>query len=99
MTDNLQDKLCLLESKQTQGAKLRANIRWELELKCSKTFFKILERQNMQNETKSELYTDDNNSKYSCNPKDNILKSAKKINDRPYTRDEVSKAATTELLI
>ena len=32
----------------------------------------------MQNQTISQLYTDNNNSKYSCNPK-NILKSAKKI--------------------
>ena len=37
-----------------------------------------LERQNMKNETIFELYTDDNKSKYSSNPKD-ILQSAKKI--------------------
>ena len=38
--DNLQDELYLLNSKQTQGAKLLANIRWELEgEKRSKTFF------------------------------------------------------------
>ena len=36
--------------------------------KCSKTFYKILETQNMQNET---------NLKYSSNPKD-IFQSAKK---------------------
>ena len=46
--------------------------------KCFKTFFKVLERQNMQNQTISELYTDDNKSKYSRNPKD-ILKLAKKF--------------------
>ena len=46
--------------------------------KCAKTFFKVLERQNMKNQTISELYTDDNKSKYSSNPKD-ILKSAKKV--------------------
>ena len=38
--------------------------------KCSKTFFKVLERQNMQNQTILESYTDDNKSKYSSNPKD-----------------------------
>ena len=32
----------------------------------------------MESQTISELYTDDNKSKYSCNPKD-IVKSAKKI--------------------
>ena len=41
-------------------------------------FFKVLERQNMQNQTISELYADDNKSKYFSNPKD-ILKSEKKI--------------------
>ena len=46
--------------------------------KFPKTFFKVLERQNMKNQTIFELYTDDNKSKYSSNPM-NILKSAKKI--------------------
>ena len=43
-----------------------------------KAFFKVLERQNMKNQTIFELYTDANNSKYFGNPKD-ILKSAKKL--------------------
>ena len=43
-----------------------------------KLFFKVLERQNMQNQAIFELYTDDNKSEYSSNPKD-ILRSAKKI--------------------
>ena len=48
MIKNLQDELYLVENKQTKGAKLRANIRWELDdEKCSKTFFKVLERQNL----------------------------------------------------
>ena len=51
MIENLQDDLYLLENKQEKGAKLRANIRWELEgEKCSKTFFKVLERQNLQSQ-------------------------------------------------
>ena len=45
---------------------------------CPKTFFKALERQNMKNQTKFELHTDDNKLKYSSNPKD-ILKSTKTI--------------------
>ena len=45
--------------------------------KFPKTFFEVLERQNMKNQTIFELYTDDNKSKYSSNPM-NILKSAKK---------------------
>ena len=45
--------------------------------KFPKTFFEVLERQNMKNQTIFELYTDDNKSKYSSNPM-NILKSEKK---------------------
>ena len=58
-------------------------------------FFKVLERQNMQNQTIFELYTDDNKSKYSSNPM-NILKSAKKIM-KLYTK-WTSTAATTEFV-
>ena len=79
MTENLKDKLYQLENKQVKGAKDRANIRWELEgAKSAKTFFKVLERQKLQNQTISELYTDDNESKYSSNPKD-IFKSGTKF--------------------
>ena len=46
--------------------------------KCSKTFFKVLERSNMQNQTISESYADDNKSKHSSNPTE-IPKSAKKF--------------------
>ena len=77
MINNLQDELYVLETKQAKGAKIRANIRWDLEgEKCSKSFFYILERQNMQNQTIPELHTDDKKTKYSNNPQD-ILKSAK----------------------
>ena len=55
-----------LENKQVNGAKLHANIRWELDgKKCSKTFFNTFERQNMKNQTMSKLNTDENKSKYS----------------------------------
>ena len=68
-----------LEKKQAKGDKLRANIKQELEgQKSSKTFFKVLQIQNMETQTIFELYTDDNKSIYSSNPKD-ILKSAKKF--------------------
>ena len=63
--------------------------------KMPQNFFKVLERQNMQNQTIFELYTDDNKSKYSSNPKD-ILKSAKK-KKKLYTK-WISTAATTEFL-
>ena len=77
MIENLQDELYQLENKQAKGAKFRANIRWELEgQKCSKTFFKVLERQNRQNQTISELYANDNKSKHPSNPKD--IKSTKR---------------------
>ena len=67
---NLQDGLYRLGKRQTKGPKLRANIRWKLwGKKYPKNFFKVLERQNMQNQTIFELYTDDNKSKYLSNPK------------------------------
>ena len=51
MIENLKDETYQLENKQAKDAKLRANIRWELEdEKCSKNFFKVLERKNLQNQ-------------------------------------------------
>ena len=51
MIANLQDELYQSENKQVKGAKFLGNIRWELGIKkCSKTFFKLLERQNLQNQ-------------------------------------------------
>ena len=61
--------------------------------KCPKSSFKVLQRLNIKNQTIFELYTDDNKSKNSSNPKD-ILKSAKKIM-KLYTK-WTSTAATTE---
>ena len=58
----------------------------------SETFSKVLERQNLQNEAISELYTNDNKSKYSGNLMD-IFKFAKIC-----TQETTSKAATTEFL-
>ena len=75
MIENLQDKFYQLENKQAKVAKLSANIKQETEgEKCSKIFYKVLERQSMQNQTIFYLYTEDNKSKYSSNPKV-ILKS------------------------
>ena len=48
MIENLQDELCHLKNKQAKGAKLCTNTAWKLESKkCSKYFFKALERQNL----------------------------------------------------
>ena len=52
MIENLQDEPCQLKNKQAKDAKLYANIKLEVEVKkCFKTFFKVLEVQNMQNQT------------------------------------------------
>ena len=50
----------------------------------------------MQNQTIFKLYTDNNKSKYSSNPKD-ILKSAKKNYEKFYTKWTFT-AATTEFV-
>ena len=59
--------------------------------------FKVLERQNLQNQTKSELYVDDNKSKYSSNPKE-LLKYTKKNYKTLSTMETISEAATTKFL-
>ena len=51
----------------------------------------------MQNQTISDLYTDDNKSKNSCNPKD-IVKSEKKKNPEKHYIKQNSTAATTEFI-
>ena len=61
MTENLQNELYQLENRQAKDAEVCANIRLELDgEKCSKPFLKALERQNVQNQTICEIYTDDN---------------------------------------
>ena len=83
MIENIKDEIYELKNKQVKGTKLRANIRWQLDgKKWSKIFFKVLQRQIMQNQTVFELYTDNNKSKYSSNPKD-ILEFARKIMRNP----------------
>ena len=54
----------------------------------------LLQRQNLQNQATSELYTDDNKSKYSFNSED-IFKYSEKIYEKLYTKKTTSKAATT----
>ena len=50
MTENSQDEPYQLENKPAKGAKPCANISGELVLeKCSKTFSKVLDGQNLQN--------------------------------------------------
>ena len=49
----------------------------------------------MQNQTIFELYTDDNKSKYSSNPKDILKSEKKKIHEKLYTK-RTSTAATIE---
>ena len=51
----------------------------------------------MENQTISQLYTDDKKSKYSNNSK-NILKSAKNVYENLCIRENVSKSAINELL-
>ena len=70
---------------------------WRTKKECWKTFSKVLLRQNLEIQTKSELYTDDNKSKYSSNPKD-VFISATKFFETLYTKETTSKAATTKFL-
>ena len=87
MVEILQDELYQLEKKQAKDPKPCANTRCELkDEKCWKTFYKVFKDKNLQNQTMFELYTDDNKTKYSNNPKEN-LKSAKKCYERICTQE------------
>ena len=58
------------------------------------TFFKVVERLNLENQTISELYTDDNKSKYSRNSKDNF-KFENKFFKKIYSKEATSKFFAT----
>ena len=75
---------------------LTSDGRWRTK-NARKNFFKVLERHNLQNQTKSELFADDNKSKYPINPKD-IFKPAKIFFKKLYIRESIPKASTTEFL-
>ena len=62
-----------------------------------KDFLKVLKRQNLQNQRRSELYANDKKSKYFSNLKD-IFKSENLFYERLYTNSTTSKAATTTFL-
>ena len=95
---NLQDELSQFQNKQANGAKPHAKIKWELEgEKCSKPFFKVLESRNIQNQTQSKLYIDDNKSKHSSNSTD-ILKSAKYFYKKLYNKETSPKTVTNKFL-
>ena len=72
------------------------DVSWRVK-NVQKLFSNYLKDKNLQNQTIFELYTDDNKTKYSSNPKE-ILKSAKKSYERLYTQETSSKAASTEFL-
>ena len=61
---------------------------------AQKFFLEVIKSENVQNQTLYELYTDDNKSKYSNNPK-SIFKSSKKFYE---SKKPTSKAAMTEIL-
>ena len=89
MIENLQEKLHQGEIKQSKGAKICASIRWEFQCeKCSKTFWKIFGRQNIQNQT---------NIKHSSNPED-IFKSTKNFLEKLNTKGASSKTTISKVL-
>ena len=83
MVENLQEKLHQRKRKQSKVAKNCTSIRWELGCeKCSKTFYKIFGRQNMQNQT---------NKKHFSNPED-IFKSTKNFSEKCNPKGDSSKS-------
>ena len=89
MTENFQDKLHQEECKQSKGAKIYASIKRELECeKCSKTFYQIFSRQNMQNQT---------NAKHCINSED-IFKSTKNVLEKCTTKVDSPYTTTSKVL-
>ena len=83
MTENFQHKFYQEECKQSKGAKICASIRRELaceKKKCSKAFFKIFARQDIQNKT------NEKHSSYS----EASLKSTKKVSEKIRTEVDSS---------
>ena len=60
MIENLQDKVYQLDNKQAKGAKLRVTLGRSWRAKTLQNVLQMLERENMQNKSIFELYTDDN---------------------------------------
>ena len=79
MIENLQDELYQLEKNKQKVL----NIVLIRAKNTEKIYFKVLERQNLQNQTIYKFYSDDNKSKYSSDLKD-IFKSAKKFYEKLY---------------
>ena len=78
--------------------KLRRTIRWKLEgEKCSKTFFKVLERKNMRNQARSEfiLMIINQNILASLLAFSNLKKN---FYEKLYTKEVTFKTATTGFL-
>ena len=95
---NLQDKVYQLENKQAKGSELCATIRWKLEgKKCSKTFFKVLERKNIQNQTRFEFILMIINQKFLATlmTYSNLQKN---FYEKFYTKETTFKTATTKFL-
>ena len=95
---NLQHELYQFENKQAKGAKVRPTIRWKLEgKKCSKTFFKVIERKNMRNQPTSEFILMIINQTFlaSLLAFSNLKKN---FYEKFYTKEVPFKTATTEFL-
>ena len=71
---------------------------WSLRARNSPKLISMYLKDNMQNQTISELYTDDKKIKYSCNSND-ILKSAKIFYKKFFYQGTTSKTATSELFV
>ena len=94
----LQDELYKLENKQAKGAKLRAKIKWELKgEKCSKIFFKVLERRicKIKQYLKYILMIINQNILATLLTYSNLPKN---FYEKLYTKQTTSKTATTEFI-
>ena len=89
MTENFKDNLHQEECKQSKSANICTSSRRELEReKCSKAFWNIFARQNMQNQTNP---TDSSNSM-------DIFKSTKNVLEKLNTKEDSTSTTTSKVL-
>ena len=89
MIENLPDELYQLENEYAKCGKLMQILYWSLKVKNASKHISMCLKDNIQNPSISELYTDQKKTNYSSNTND-ILKSAKNFYEKIYTKRKQS---------
>ena len=97
MIENFPDELYQLGSEHANRAKIHAYFILRLEGKNAPEFISMYWEHNMQNQTISELHTDDKETRYFSNPND-VPKSSENFYEKLYTKTQSSKLLLLDIL-